>query len=338
MEYVNNFCRAWMMTKTMTAIGIILAAATLAVADDKITLTKFGKDDLGKTPAGWKAAQTGKGESVWKVVADDTAPSKTGFALAQTTADQNAIFNLCVADVPSFKDLEATVSFKAVKGEKDQGGGIVWRYQDANNYYIARMNPLEDNFRVYKVVDGKRAKEFQNAEVKILTGEWHSLKIKMVGDHIECCLDSKKYLDVQDDTFTKAGKVGLWTKADAQTHFDQFVVSGVGDDAKDKPLSPVEARKKLGDSIILEMTVKTAKDRLEKRGEIYLDAEDDFRDEKNFAVVITKAGAASLKDAGIDEPAKHFEGKRIRAIGTVKEVDKVPRIEIDEAKQIRIVE
>jgi DNA/RNA endonuclease YhcR with UshA esterase domain len=106
---------------------------------------------------------------------------------------------------------------------------------------------------------------------------------------------------------------------------------------KDAPLSPVEARKKVGESITVEMTVKTAKDRLEKRGEIYLDAEDDFRDEKNFAVVITKAGAAKLKDAGIDDPAKHFEGKKIRATGTVKEVDKVPRIEIDETKQIRIV-
>jgi len=333
-----KFKKRWVMKRTIMATTILLAAAAFAVADEKNTLFKFGKDDLGKTPSGWTAAQTGKGESVWKVVADDTVPSKTGFALAQTTADKNATFNLCVADEPSLKDVEATVSFKAVKGEKDQGGGIVWRYQDANNYYIARMNPLEDNFRVYKVVEGKRAKEFQNAELKIPTDEWHSLKIKMIGDQIECFLDGKKYLNAKDDTFAKGGKVGLWTKADAQTHFDQFVVTGIAADAKEKPLSPVEARKKIGDSITVEMTVKTAKDRLEKRGEIYLDAEDDFHDEKNFAVVITKAGAAKLKGAGIDDPPKHFEGKKIRATGTVKEVDKVPRIEIDEAKQIRIVE
>ena len=131
-----------------------------------------------------------------------------------------------MADAPNLTDVEATVSFKAVKGEKDQGGGIVWRYQDANNYYIARMNPLEDNFRVYKVVDGKRTKEFQNAEVKVQTGEWHILKIKMTGDHIECFLDGKKHLDVKDDSIAKAGKIGLWTKADAQTYFDQFTVSG----------------------------------------------------------------------------------------------------------------
>ncbi len=107
--------------------------------------------------------------------------------------------------------------------------------------------------------------------------------------------------------------------------------------AEDKPLTPVEARKKLGEKITVEMTVRTAKDRLEKRGEIYLDAEPDFRDEKNFALVITKAGAASLAKAGISNPAEHFKDKKIRATGTVKELDKVPRIEIDDAKQIHRV-
>jgi len=159
------------------------------------------------------------------VLADDTAPSKTGFVLAQTTDDRTALFNLCVADEPRLKDVEATVSFKAVKGEKDQGGGLVWRYQDANNYYVARMNPLEDNFRVYKVVAAKRSKEFQSADVHLHAGEWHTLKIKHIGDHIECFLDGKKYLDVKDDSIDKVGKVGLWTKADAQTHFDDFRVN-----------------------------------------------------------------------------------------------------------------
>ena len=105
-----------------------------------------------------------------------------------------------------------------------------------------------------------------------------------------------------------------------------------------KPLLPVEARKKVGEKITVEMTVQAAKDRLAKRGEIYLDAEKDFRDEKNFAVVITKRGAASLKEAGIGNPAEYYKDKKIHATGTVKEVDKVPRIEIDDAKQIRIAE
>jgi hypothetical protein len=108
--------------------------------------------------------------------------------------------------------------------------------------------------------------------------------------------------------------------------------------AEEKPLKPVEARKKVGSQITVEMTVRAAKDRLEKRGEIYLDSEEDFHDEKDFAVVITKAGAASLKNAGIDSAAEHFKGKTIQATGTVKEVDKIPRIEIEDAKQIKVIE
>ena len=152
----------------------------------------------------------------------------SGFALAQTAESPSAVFDLCVVEDTSFKDVEVSVALKADTGEKDQGGGVVWRYPDANNYYLARVNPLEDNFRVYKVVGGKRSAEFQNAEVKIPAGEWHTLKVKMVGDHIECFVDDKKYLDVKDGTFTGAGRVGLWTKADAQTSFDNFTVKDLG--------------------------------------------------------------------------------------------------------------
>jgi hypothetical protein len=203
---------------------VVLASTFVLAADDKARTIKFSKDDAGKTPTGWKAAQTGKGESVWKVVADDTAPSQNGFALAQTTDNPDAQFNLCVADEPSLKDVEVIVTFKAVKGKKDQGGGIVWRYQDNNNYYIARMNPLEDNFRVYKVVAGDRKMLQDKKDLKIPAGEWHTIKVVQNGDHIECSLDDKKYLDVKDDAFAKAGKVGLWTKADAQTYFDSLEV------------------------------------------------------------------------------------------------------------------
>ncbi len=103
-----------------------------------------------------------------------------------------------------------------------------------------------------------------------------------------------------------------------------------------KPLGPVEARKQAGKQITVKMEVKSSKNALEKRGEIYLDSEENFRDEKNFAVVITKKGAKSLKAAGIDDPAGHFRGKTIQAKGKVTEVGGVPRIEIDDAKQIEI--
>jgi len=160
------------------------------------------KADLGKMPAGWEAAQTGAGKgSVWKVVADDTAPSKSGLALAQTAAGPEGLFNMCVAKSRFGNNVALAVSLKAIKGESDQGGGVVWLYQDANNYYVTRFNPLEDNFRVYKVVGGKRTH---------------------LGKEITCTLDDKHKLAVTDGTIQKPGLVGLWTKADAQTNFDRF--------------------------------------------------------------------------------------------------------------------
>jgi len=213
--------------KRLTALSMVLVMVTLSRAEEKATLMKFNKEDAGKVPAGWTSDKTGKGEgSVWKVVEDDTAPAKSGYTLAQTAESPNAMFNLCVADRPVLKDVEVSVAFKAVKGAKDQGGGIVWRYQDNNNYYIARMNPLEDNYRLYHVVNGKRTQIAGKEGIKVPAGEWHTLKIEMKGDEIECYLDGKKELEFKDKTIEKAGKVGLWSKADARTHFDQFTVSG----------------------------------------------------------------------------------------------------------------
>jgi hypothetical protein len=128
----------------------------------------------------------------------------------------------------SYRDVELTVGFKAVKGASDQGGGFVWRYQDANNYYVARMNPLEDNYRLYHVVAGKRTQFGGKEGLKVPTGTWHTLKVTMVGDKIECFLDGKKEIEATDTTFAKAGQVGLWTKADAQSHFDDFRVRDLG--------------------------------------------------------------------------------------------------------------
>jgi hypothetical protein len=214
--------RHWIPVLLMASLtGFVFAA------DEKQRTFTFSKDDLGKLPKGWKAAQTGKGDgSVWKVVADDSAPSKKGFVLAQTAESPNAFFNICVAEDTKYQDVDITVAFKALKGKLDQGGGVVWRYQDGDNYYIARMNPLEDNFRVYKVVAGKRIQLQTKEDLTVKAGEWHTIQVKMAGDHIECSLDGKKYLDVKDDTFKEAGKVGLWSKADAQSHFDGFTVAG----------------------------------------------------------------------------------------------------------------
>jgi hypothetical protein len=210
----------------LNTVAVLLLAGAALLAEET-SIFQFGKDDLGKVPAGWKAAHTGKGEgSVWKVVADETAPAKNGYVLAQTAESPNAYFNLCVAQETRFKDLELSVAFKAVRGKNDQGGGLVWRYQDANNYYICRMNPLEDNFRVYKVVAGKRIQLGTKEDLKVPVGEWHTIKVEQEGDHIQCYLDGRKYLDVRDATFPGPGNMGLWSKSDAQTYFDAFRVRG----------------------------------------------------------------------------------------------------------------
>ena len=163
---------------------------------------------------------------MWKVVEDATAPSGHK-ALAQTSAEgPKRLFNLCVAKKTSFRDLDLSVAFKAVAGKIDRGGGLVWRYADAKNYYVARMNPLESNYRVYKVVAGKRT-QLATADTKIDAAKWHTVRVIHVGKRIQCYIDGHRYLDVKDDTLMKAGKIGLWTKADAQTHFANFRAADV---------------------------------------------------------------------------------------------------------------
>jgi hypothetical protein len=211
------------MRWTTLAVFAALAGATLWAAEGKERTFQFGKDDVGKTPKGWKAEKTGKGEgSVWKVVADQTAPSKSGYVLAQTAKSPRGVFNICVAEDAKYKDVELSVSFKSVAGKLDQGGGFVWRYKDNDNYYICRMNPLEDNYRVYKVVAGTRTQLGGKEGLRIKAGEWHKLKVEVKGKKMKGYLDGEKMWEITDETYKDAGKVGLWSKADAQTHFDEF--------------------------------------------------------------------------------------------------------------------
>jgi 3-keto-disaccharide hydrolase len=214
------------MQRTCVAFLVVVLGSAPCLGQTERTF-RFTKENVGKLPAGWKAEKTGEGEgSVWKVVADDTAPSKSGHVLAQTAESPRAMFNICVVEDTNLKDVELSVAFKAVKGKVDQGGGVVWRYQDANNYYIARMNPLEENLRVYKVVAGKRIQLATQEELKVNAGEWHTLRIEHTArNEIECYLDGKKLLSVdREATIDKPGKIGLWTKADAQTYFDDLKV------------------------------------------------------------------------------------------------------------------
>jgi len=202
----------------MVVLAACLVAAAPAEEAAKPAVFNFDADKAGETPKGWEAAV-----GTWKVAADESAPSKPN-VIAQSAEGPGSQFNIALAGDTAFKDLDLTVRMKAVAGKTDQGGGPVWRAKDAKNYYVCRWNPLEDNFRLYKVVDGKRT-QLANADLKAEPG-WRTIRVTMKGEQIECYLDGKKVAEARDDTFKDAGKVGLWTKADAATHFDDLTVSG----------------------------------------------------------------------------------------------------------------
>jgi len=211
-----------MRIKPLLTVWLLLGTVGVASAAD----LSFKDASVGALPKGWTAAKTGEGEGgVWEIVADPSSPDKEKTLAQISPKAPRPLFNLCVADEPSLTDVELRVAVKAVAGKIDQGGGPVWRYQDANNYYIARVNPLEKNYRVYKVVDGVRT-ELASADVKAPAGKWVKIRIVHRGNHIECYLNDKLLLDVTDDAIPDAGQIGLWTKADAQTRFAGIAVKG----------------------------------------------------------------------------------------------------------------
>jgi hypothetical protein len=209
------------MKRVLNTIITFFLAGSSGIFDAAAQNTKswnFDSDSVGAIAKGFT-----NDFGAWQVIGDPSAPSRPN-VLAQTAKNASADFNVTLMSSTSYKDVDLAVKVKAVAGRIDQGGGLVWRAKDSKNYYIARYNPLEDNFRVYKVADGRRT-EFQSATIKHVDG-WHTLRVTMAGDHIECYYDGKKYLDVRDSSFSDAGKMGLWTKADAQSHFDDLTVEG----------------------------------------------------------------------------------------------------------------
>jgi hypothetical protein len=185
----------------------------------------FDSDSVGQLPARFHSARTGQGsESTWAVTADPTAPSKPNVVTQTSTDKTDYRFPLLIADEGSFRDLDLTVKFKAISGSVDQAGGLVFRLKDPNNYYIVRANALEDNYRLYHVVDGRR-RQFAGANFKVTPGVWHELRVEAVGNKFSCYYDGAKKIDATDDTFKDTGKVGLWTKADSVTHFDDLKVT-----------------------------------------------------------------------------------------------------------------
>ena len=193
-------------------IAALSAGLSLAAEAAKKTW-EFEADEPGKIAKGF-TNEVGQ----WEVAKDGD-----NRVLYQKAKNEDAIFNVALVEGTSYKDLDLSVKLRAVAGEVDRGGGLVWRARDRNNYYICRYNPLEDNFRVYKVEDGKRT---QFASVKVPGDEsWHTLRATMSGAKITCYLDGKMLLEAEDSTFREAGMIGLWSKADAQSFFDDLAVA-----------------------------------------------------------------------------------------------------------------
>ena len=177
----------------------------------------FDDAKVGAAPAGWTATKTGSGSPKWTVVADATAPSKPN-VLKQSG---EATYPVCIKNDTSIKDGFVEVKFKPVAGKEDQAGGVLWRAKDADNYYIARANALEDNVTIYHTIKGRRV-SFKNVNTPVKSGLWHTLRVDFAGDKFTVTFDGKKVIEASDGSFADAGKVGVWTKADSVTLFDDF--------------------------------------------------------------------------------------------------------------------
>lgn len=183
------------------------------------TLFNFENGTEEKVPAGFSTATTGNPKNVrWSVVNDNGNK-----VVAQQAINSGSCYNLLVLDKYGYKDFTASVKIKAISGAEDQGGGLVWRYIDKDNYYIARYNPLENNLRFYRVVNGNR-KQLESVESHIRQGVWFTMTIAMKGNKITCSLNGEKLIETTDDTFQSEGFIGLWTKADAVTYFDELSI------------------------------------------------------------------------------------------------------------------
>jgi len=204
---------------------VLLATAVAASADEKAPITfSFDSERPNEAPPGFEFGRTGNGAlGKWVVKADKSAPSAPN-VLAQTDTDDTDYRFPIAFTGPALKDLHLSVKCKPVSGRVDQGCGLVFRLKDADNYYVTRANALENNVRLYHVVKGKRI-QFAGWNGKVTSGVWHELAVDAQADHFQVFYDRNKVIDAHDKTFSDAGKVGLWTKADSVIYFDDLTVT-----------------------------------------------------------------------------------------------------------------
>ena len=221
----------------LLASFVIATALLLAQAgggsEGAIRSTTFDSQKPGEPPAGFSCGLTGSGRpGAWKIVADPTAPSPPN-VLGQMDADTTGYrFPVCVLDGVSASDVEISVRFKPVSGAKDQAAGLVWRYRDSDNYYVVRANALEGNVVLYKVQGGKRTDLKPKGagllaygkQASVAKGGWGLLSVIARGSLFEVRLGRDTLMEVEDGTFSGPGRIGVWTKADSVTYFDDLHV------------------------------------------------------------------------------------------------------------------
>ena len=177
----------------------------------------FDADAVGKAPSGWTCGATGKGLFHWTVETDPAAPSRPN-VLKQSGS---AAFPWCVKNDIAIADGMVEVKFKPLAGKEDQAGGLVWRWKDGDNYYVARANALENNVSLYHTANGSR-KTIGYKDAPVAPKVWHTLRVDFKGGAIQVALDGKIYINAQDSHIAGVGKAGVWTKSDSVTLFDDF--------------------------------------------------------------------------------------------------------------------
>lgn len=199
--------------KTTIAMASTLLAASASMAQT----VNFDKDRAGAAPADWTCGVTGRGNPRWTVEPDPGAPSPPNVLMQSGAGD----FPWCVRTGTAIVDGFVEVKFKPIRGREDQAGGVVWRWKDGNNYYVARANALENNVSLY-FTEGGRRKTLKYVDAPVAANSWHAMRAEFTRTRIEVFLDGKSVIKFDDAHIAGAGAVGVWTKADSVTAFDDF--------------------------------------------------------------------------------------------------------------------
>jgi hypothetical protein len=187
------------------------------------TVVNFDTCKIGQAPPGWTVESAGKALG-WEIRKDQTAPTQP-YVLAEFSADPaESRFPLAILNDPTTRDADVSVRIKPISGREGLAGGVVWRYRDENNYYVARANAHENTVSVFKVQDGRKVPILVGVKHPIPVNSWSILKVSVRGPRFQVFVDHRRVLEVRDATFSAPGRVGLWALGDSVVYFDDFRV------------------------------------------------------------------------------------------------------------------